>query len=307
MRGRPRLKSIGYLGLFGLALGVWLAAPGCGGGAGNDDCLPGSMSCVCVEGNLCAAGLTCVSGYCVDIGGNDSTSDSNSGDGDTGDGDGDVNVDSCQDFLDCVAAAEPEMLSTYNALYGQDGSCYDTLTTQECWKQCEALRHDLLEDFPDVVECVPPHCGDGKLDHDEMCDSTPECTGTCLYGTNDLECSPITQVGCRENFKCNIDPDTVAGPPIFICLGLRGFPEPYAGIDEACDDDVSCIPVSSVCTSREGCVDSPCCTATCYLGETDEAFGSCPPGTTCRHIDWHYHPTEGDWPEAVDNVGICLP
>lgn len=300
-----------YQGLLGFALGVWLGAPGCGDGGSDLDCLPGSVACVCVGGTQCVQGLTCVSGYCVDLGsttsngsagdadsGDGDSGDGDSGDGDSGDGDGDINL--CQEFLDCVEVATPEMLSSYYLLYGPEGTCYDIagLDEEDCWNECEALRKALALAFPDVAECGTPNCGNGKLDADEMCDSTDGCTGTCTYEDSYFDCSPLTQVGCDPDERCIIQFD---GANVhFQCYDSGDTP--HADFNEACMSEDSCIPLNAVCEYREDCIDDYCCTPTCYLGETDEPFGTCPPGSQCYSLDELY----GGWSAVGDQVGICF-
>lgn len=68
-----------------LAAGFAVGMTGC---ADPDDpsCTVGSFGCTCYPGNICLAGLTCLSGICVQFSGEGETGD---GDGDTGPGDGD--------------------------------------------------------------------------------------------------------------------------------------------------------------------------------------------------------------------------
>jgi hypothetical protein len=298
----------------GFVLGAWLAAPGCGDGGGNDDCAPGSIACVCV-GELCATGLSCVSGFCVDLGngsGEGNSAEGNSGDGDPGDGDptdsgdGDPTpVNLCQGLIDCVSAVQPEALSSYVLLYGPEGECYDIagLTMEDCWAECDAIRKGLAEAFPDEPACGPPHCGNGELDPDEMCDGEQGCSGTCIYESSELDCSPLTQVGCDfPEDRCAAIVDEW-GDGAFICSGGSSF-DPVAEFGEACFGLHQCIEPNAVCENRPDCIDDYCCVPTCYLGATDEDFGSCPTGYTCTSLDDLYLPEVG-WPAGAEQVGLC--
>jgi hypothetical protein len=40
----------------------------CGGGTGGNQC-PGGALCMCINGNICKSGLTCVNGTCYPCGG----------------------------------------------------------------------------------------------------------------------------------------------------------------------------------------------------------------------------------------------
>lgn len=72
-----------------LAFGLGLGAAACGD-AGESGCTTGSFGCACYPGNICLAGLTCLSGICVQFGGGETgPGDGDPGDGDPGDGDGD--------------------------------------------------------------------------------------------------------------------------------------------------------------------------------------------------------------------------
>jgi hypothetical protein len=68
--------------------GFGLGAAGC---ADPDDpsCTTGSLGCACYPGNVCLAGLTCLSGICLQFGSDEETT-GDPGDGDPGDGDGDA-------------------------------------------------------------------------------------------------------------------------------------------------------------------------------------------------------------------------
>jgi hypothetical protein len=68
-----------------LAMGFALGAVGCSD-PDDSSCTVGSFGCTCFPGNICLAGLTCLSGICVQFGAEGETGD---GDGDPGDGDGD--------------------------------------------------------------------------------------------------------------------------------------------------------------------------------------------------------------------------
>jgi hypothetical protein len=297
------------LGL-GFVLGAWLAAPGCGDDPGANDCAPGSIACVCV-GNLCATGLTCVSGYCVDLSNNPDTSgdgdpgDGDPGDGDPGDGDPAPTVNLCEGLIECVSAVQPEALSSYVLLYGPEGECYDIagLTVEDCWAECDAIRKGLAEAFPDEPACGPPNCGNGKLDPDEMCDGEESCSGTCVYDHDSLRCSPITQVGCDEDQRCEQTVDEW-GDGAFSCWGDFFEEPPASEFSEPCGSSHECIDTNAVCETRPDCIDNACCVPTCYLGETDEDFGACPVGYTCMSLDELYLP-EVYWPPGSDLVGLC--
>lgn len=295
--------TLGFL----LGLGSSGFMQGCNDG-GGDGCPPGSESCPCLT-NLCATGLTCVSGFCVNTGqGSGSGSGSSGqgdGDGDSGDGDGDgVGVNLCELLLDCTKQAQPELLSTYATLYGPEGECYDIpgLTQEDCWAECDALRKALALVHPEIAACGPPNCGDGKLDLDEMCDGIAGCTATCAYPTGGYEhdCSPLTQVGCDVGERCDLGVGQWDGS--FYCADAgAGGSTPRSG---GCWSSGECAGVNSLCVLRADCVNDGCCTDTCYLGATDEDFGACPVGYDCLPISDLYDFVS--WPAGTNLVGLCL-
>jgi hypothetical protein len=88
LRGRARTFEWALLITLPLASGFALGTIGC---ADPDDsgCTVGSFGCTCFPGNVCLAGLSCLSGLCLQLGGEGETGDGD-GSGDTGDGDGDT-------------------------------------------------------------------------------------------------------------------------------------------------------------------------------------------------------------------------
>jgi hypothetical protein len=68
-----------------LAFALGLGAAACGDG-GESECTVGSFGCACYPGNVCLAGLSCLSGICLQFTGEGETT-GNPGDGDPGDGD----------------------------------------------------------------------------------------------------------------------------------------------------------------------------------------------------------------------------
>jgi hypothetical protein len=77
-----------------LASGFALGTAGCA--EEDPSCVVGSFACQCFPGNVCLAGLTCLSGICLQIGGEEETTGDpgdGDGDGDTGPGDGDGDGD----------------------------------------------------------------------------------------------------------------------------------------------------------------------------------------------------------------------
>jgi hypothetical protein len=68
----------------------------------------------------------------------------------------------CSGYLECVAAASPESLSSAMGTYGPDGACWGDAgkTATICEKACKAARDKLSEAFPDVAECSAPPPGD---------------------------------------------------------------------------------------------------------------------------------------------------
>jgi hypothetical protein len=309
------MRGLTWCFTFGLGLGLAMFAPGCGDG-GADDCSPGAPGCVCVVGDLCATGLSCVSGYCVNLGGSGTNTngssadgDGDAGDGDPGDGDPGGSENLCQELIDCVKAAQPEALSAYVTLYGPEGECYEIagLTEQDCWAECDAIRETLALTFPDVTACGPINCGDGKLDKEEMCDGGSGCTATCSYDPDlypDNECSPITQVGCNPvNERCAIS--TGEWENQFGCLSNSPNSTPAEQVNETChyDSDCSYAP-NAICMDRPDCVEWACCTDLCYLGATDLDVVDCPPGFGCISVeDLYVNP----FPSGSELVGVCWP
>lgn len=302
---------------FGFALGFVLAAgaPGCSDGGANNDCYPGSEACTCVAPDQCAAGLSCVSGFCVSLsseGGNDS-SDQGEGDGDAGDGDGDGDGDAgggdlCQLLIECAKEVQPEALSGYATLYGPGGECYEIqgLTQEDCWAECDAIRKSLAEASPEVEACRSYNCGDGKLNADEMCDGTDDCTATCRFSDVAFdvnECNPVTQAHCDPSSERCLPSTSNFESSYFFCAD-NFTNDSTAKLNESCIEAAECADPSHLCIARADCVDERCCTATCYLGATDEDFAECPPGYSCTPVPTYYeYPS---WPSGTELFGLCL-
>jgi hypothetical protein len=299
-----------------MGLGLAVAAPGCVGAGSDSGCPLGAEACACVPpGNLCMSGLSCISGYCVYLGGPDSGNGESggegdgdpAGDGDPGDGDpGDGDNDLCALLIDCVKEVQPESLSSYATLYGPSGSCYEIpgLTEQDCWAECDAIRESLAMLHPEVAACASYDCGDGKLDLDEACDGTSGCTPTCHYADTSMshECNPVTQVPCDPLTERCIISSNEWDENYFFCANTGGE-QPDAGLNESCYSDIHCADTNALCEYRSDCVEDYCCTATCYLGDTDEDFNDCPAGYTCTPVST-VHP--GSWPAGTELIGLCF-
>lgn len=217
------------------------------------------------------------------------------GDGDDGDGDGE---NACDRLIECAGDAAPELLSSYAKLYGLEGECYEIagLTKEDCWKECDALREALALVNPEADGCAALGCGDGKLNYGEECDGTSGCSATCRYNTEN-QCNPVTQFECPGDKFCYFDNmHWGCDDPL--------FETPKYNLGEACAGNNSCIGEGVLCAgalSPQQCGGATaCCVALCYLGATDEAFGSCPEGTVCTPL------TEGgQWPPGSELIGGC--
>ena len=158
---------------------------------------------------------------------------------------------------------------------------------------------------PEVAECGPPNCGDGKLDPDEMCDGGPGCLGTCIFDDSPFMgeangCNPVNGVGCTADERCELLFGNDGSIPLswFACFAGGPNDVPLGG---ECVISGSCSDLNALCLALSQDCNNGCCTATCYLGATDQDYG-CMGGLTCVSV------TElgGMWPEGSELFGICV-
>ena len=71
------------------------------------------------------------------------------------DDDGPIEVDSqiCQDYLDCLAATEPNSLAQKEAEYGLQGSCWQNGEVERCELVCSNEHDDLFDENPHEPAC----------------------------------------------------------------------------------------------------------------------------------------------------------
>lgn len=153
------------------------------------DCPPSTEGCECVNGDLCADGLECHSGHCIDLGNagdevndtdtTDDSGDPGDGDGDPGDGDGDPG----DGDGDPGGGGNDQCIQPYNSCFDFDS---ETLTG-EC---CEGTLC-VTADADELSGCV------------SECSTHSECTTDCCVPvTNGMNyCSPATSL-CNDFGKC---------------------------------------------------------------------------------------------------------
>ncbi|WP_157596431.1 hypothetical protein [Plesiocystis pacifica] len=291
-------------------LALVVIAGACGDGSQGGDCVAGTEACACVEG-ACATGLSCVSNYCVALGGPESDtyggdSDDEASAGDSGGSDsGGAGEDLCAHFLDCVKQVQPEGLSAYALLYGPGGECYGIpgLTDEDCWAECDALREGFAQLHPNESACGPVDCGDGALSAGEMCDGGPNCTEACRWAWSSLnECGLATQVGCDPSEeRCTVMSGQVSN--YFGCQPHILPPDTSTGPNAPCLVTSECAYApNAICIGRPDCIDQGCCTEVCYLGPTD--LGGCSAGFTCTSVESLY---SKDFPNGSELFGLCWP
>jgi hypothetical protein len=118
-----------------LGLLVGLGASACVNQSSGGNCEPGTFACTCFVGDVCFAGLSCVSGICIDVGPGETSGDAEGdGDGDTGDGDGDGDTgegDGDGDTGGVPCAGTPELLYSQDVDSGSGvGMLAQTFTDQ---------------------------------------------------------------------------------------------------------------------------------------------------------------------------------
>lgn len=133
--------------------------------------------------------------------------------------------------------------------------------------------------------CYAPHCGDGLVDDDEVCDDPQDsaCRSDCTHSYD--VCNPLSDFGCAPEETC-----VVTG------YGVRCQAEPHQGPGdgEACgfEADFTCAE-GLACADKAylpGCPELRCCTPLCNLQKPD----TCPSGRARQGVNSNY-------------VGVCLP
>jgi hypothetical protein len=279
------------MNLRALVLTSLMLAPvlGCGGGAGAD--------------------TSSESGLTVDTGSTESETGSDA-----------IDLGPCAAFVKCTSAVLPgDPAEEAEAAYGEDGYCYTAQSVAQCWADCLTGLEGFAGLYPDEpycqgAECTSdaectnpdepscwddytcgPRCGNGLLEADELCDSTPACTAACTFEYH--ECSPLTHAPCAEGAKCFTQPHPeVPDAYYFTCVPDIVGP---AGLGEECANQTTCSQEAPLCS--ESVLDCPfdfCCTKWCYMGESIEDY-SCPPGAACEDLL-----LSGVQP-GVEQIGFC--
>lgn len=124
------------------------------------------------------------------------TDEADTGEAETGDAGPNLGI--CEQYIECVEAATPEILATTKAVYGSEGACWDLagVSESDCHTECRALLHATMESHPGVEECF-------ECVEDADCTSgTPYChndEGLCQDEPQILSCDFWEPVGfCRE-------------------------------------------------------------------------------------------------------------
>ena len=63
--------------------------------------------------------------------------------------------ETCESYLACVQAAEPDQYTSLNGAYGPDSSCWDDQKSADaCQTNCQLGLDAAAESYPDVAECA---------------------------------------------------------------------------------------------------------------------------------------------------------
>lgn len=282
-----------------LAVGLlWLV--GCGG-AGGDECTPGTESCECAELSQCLPGLQCLSNFCVQVGTtqnptNDPTSDPTSNPTST------PTNDPTNDPTE-TSATDPSPTS------GPSPECPGGQV--KCGDGC----FDLSGDAAHCGDCGSA-CGPGEVCQDAECTMVANCTPMSCPGLSycQLETKQCTP-GCQFSAQCG---DGEACDTInHVCVCAEGFQDKN-GVCAACDEPTACgdacEPCPAVPNGHPICVDGKC-KPVCD-GEFTECGGDCFPNfpPICDEKRFSCTPCYVSEPHSVECEGspskcsiICAP
>ena len=242
----------------------------------------------------------------------------------------------CADLIECARATGTAGVTTYIAVYGEEGTCWSQagVTKEDCWIECSGAMEPirlLNPDEPTCRECevdadclalghiycnesegacTSDPCGNGIVDGDEACepslseDCDDECEDSCQ------ECHPMNSPGaCDDDEFCDLGGSYDIGG---VCLEAPAAPKAYGeicGTDPATYEWMDCghglFCSWSSLMRPEGCgaavsmdYHQSCCTPYC-----DTRFPSCPDNRTCEPI--FRTNDEGYFCESVRYLGYC--
>lgn len=113
-------------------------------------------------------------------------------------GDDAPNLGICEQYIDCVEAATPEIFTGIKATYGSAGTCWTLpgISESDCHTECRAMLRAVTEVFPDVEECF--EC----IDDSDCTSKAPYCNveqRLCSEEQQVRSCDLWEPVGyCRE-------------------------------------------------------------------------------------------------------------
>jgi hypothetical protein len=278
--------------------GVLLAAAGaswnCSGksdASDDDGCKRGTERCQCRDGDVCDAGLRCLSGLCVDQGG------SGGGGGDSGCGTGQVSCDGA-----CV------LVSSDDAHCGEcdtacpagsscvDGACACSTGLSVCASSCVNLQSDGMN----CGDCGT-ECSAGAVCTDGLCQcqaGRSACGGACVDVTSDPANCGGCDVACTEDQVCSVGACSDACADGLVqcgqsCVDVESNAQHCGQCDVACGPELTCEGGACVCSGSETACSGRCvdldtdathcgsCTLACATGQSCEGGNCvCPGGRT---------------------------
>lgn len=215
----------------------------------------------------------------------------------------------CDRYLECLAVTQPGQLPAAQMGFGAEGTCWEGPPEQieqcitACYTGLEGM-HEVSPDEPNCFQCEQDadcvtgercvmggcyltYCGDGVVEHDEVCDDPNDVSCVDCGAHPNLACNPFSDAGCGPGEACHFDTfsDTaqcVSGELTKLGDGAICLP----GSEGYCAPGLVCVYGIYV----DGCAGDRCCTPLCNTQQPDV----CPDGRVCGPADMSNY------------VGVCL-
>lgn len=268
-------------------------------------CTQGALNCACANG-LCEEGLDCRGGMCVADehadDGEPHTSPTSSESGNEETSGTSTSSTSANSVIDETTGSTTSTSGTTEALSTSTSSTSSDPSTSSSSAEVTAGA-GTSGDTGDASTGPIDTCGDGVLDPDEACDSTPGCREDCTL--EHYECNPLNNAPCRAGTKCSsveIEEGDEVVTVTTQCLPFSKSPPgqlhegncfEWVPHDEWCDLGLACALVSAT----DACADTNCCVEYCDLD--DPSFVCAFAGDAC--VPYWY----GQVPPGLERLGFC--
>lgn len=215
----------------------------------------------------------------------------------------------CLAYIECIAETLPSGLAATIAGFGEDGTCWKTLSPDECRESCIVGLKGSHEAFPDAVNC--PECLQS-----EDCTSKPEAracetkSGECVQCAKDSHCfapTPACNINTHICVECTQDDHCPGSRPA--CDEEKNSCVQCTRNNHCPDDLPVCIASHKQCVECEndshcdgdssGCAKYECCSPhVCDEGQCGPKTDSCGRSYSCGPC-----PCDDGWRDP--STGLC--